>query len=77
MQNQTEFGKYTEDDEEDYEDVFGKPNATCELAGGYLSVLGACADSAFVAATEHPMQTLQLNTRLSSKSWVNQVGIHY
>ena len=47
------------------------------LAGGYLSVLGACADSAFVAATEHPMQTLQLNTRLSSKSWVNQVGIHY
>ena len=47
------------------------------LAGGYLSVLGVCADSAFVAATEHPMQTLQLNTRLSSKSWVNQVGIHY
>ena len=32
LQNQTEFGKYTEDDEEDYEDVFGKPNATCELA---------------------------------------------
>ena len=33
LQNQTEFGKYTEDDEEDYEDVFGKPNATCALAG--------------------------------------------
>jgi hypothetical protein len=33
LQNQTEFGKYTEDDEEDYDDVFGKPNATCELAG--------------------------------------------
>ena len=31
LQNQTEFGKYTEDDEEDYEDVFGKPNATCEF----------------------------------------------
>jgi hypothetical protein len=30
-QNQAEFGKYTEDEEEDYEDVFGKPNATCEL----------------------------------------------
>ena len=28
------------------------------------------------SATEHPMQTLQLNTRLSSKSWVNQV-LHY
>ena len=33
LQNQTEFGKYTEDDEEDYEDVFGKPNATCKLVG--------------------------------------------
>lgn len=31
-QNQAEFGKYTEDEEEDYEDVFGKPNATCELS---------------------------------------------
>jgi len=29
-QNQAEFGKYTED-EEDYEDVVGKPNVTCEL----------------------------------------------
>jgi hypothetical protein len=31
-QNQAEFGKYTEDEEEDYEDVFGKPKATCELS---------------------------------------------
>ena len=30
--NCTEFGKYTEDDEEVYEDVFGKPNATCEFS---------------------------------------------
>ena len=37
LQNQTEFGKYTEDDEEDYEDVFGKPNATCEF-GWWLSI---------------------------------------
>lgn len=28
LQNQTEFGKYTEDDDEDYEDVFGKLNGT-------------------------------------------------
>lgn len=28
--NQPEFVKYTEDDDEDYDDVFGKPNATCE-----------------------------------------------
>jgi hypothetical protein len=25
-QSQTGFGKYTEDDEENYEDIFGKPN---------------------------------------------------
>lgn len=31
-QSQAEFGKYAEDDEEDYEDVFGKVNATCESA---------------------------------------------
>jgi hypothetical protein len=27
---QAEFGKYTEEDDEDYEDVFGKPNGTGE-----------------------------------------------
>jgi hypothetical protein len=31
--HQAEFGKYAEDDEEDYEDVFGKVNATCEWFG--------------------------------------------
>ena len=31
LQNQAEFGKYTEDDDEDYEDVFGKPNGTGEF----------------------------------------------
>jgi hypothetical protein len=30
MQSQAEFGKYAEDDEEDYDDVFGKPNGTSE-----------------------------------------------
>ncbi|KAF8194145.1 hypothetical protein BJ912DRAFT_1021429 [Pholiota molesta] len=47
--HQAEFGKYAEDDEEDYEDVFGKVNAT---------------------SMEQPLQTLQLNTRLSDKSWL-------
>jgi hypothetical protein len=28
VQNQTEFGKYTEDDDDNYEDVFVKPNGT-------------------------------------------------
>lgn len=32
QKQQAEFGKYAEDDEEDYEDVFGKPNASCEYA---------------------------------------------
>ncbi|GBE85072.1 predicted protein [Sparassis crispa] len=45
--SQPEFGKYAEDDDEDYEDVFGKVNG----------------------ASSQPMQTLQLNTRLSNKSW--------
>jgi hypothetical protein len=26
--NEAEFGKYAEEDDEDYEDVFGKPNGT-------------------------------------------------
>ncbi|KAF8627476.1 hypothetical protein AX17_006288 [Amanita inopinata Kibby_2008] len=51
LRNQTdvEFGKYTEGEDEDYDDVFGKPNGT---------------------ASDQPMQTLQLNTRLSNKSWL-------
>ncbi|KAG5646503.1 hypothetical protein DXG03_003268 [Asterophora parasitica] len=48
IQNES-FGKYAEDDDEDYEDVFGKLNG---------STIG------------QPMQTLQLNTRLSNKSWL-------
>ncbi|KAI0351403.1 kinase-like protein [Trametes cingulata] len=45
---QSDFDKYAEDDDEDYEDVFGKANGT----------------------SAQPMQTLQLNTRLSNKSWL-------
>ncbi|KAF9046366.1 hypothetical protein BJ165DRAFT_1527473 [Panaeolus papilionaceus] len=48
--SQVEFDKYAEDDDEDYEDVFGKVNTT---------------------SAGQPMQTLQLNTRLSSKSWLD------
>ena len=48
LQNQTEFGKYTEDDEEDYEDVFGKPNATCEFSWSLSISLEACADLALL-----------------------------
>ncbi|TFK73191.1 Pkinase-domain-containing protein, partial [Pluteus cervinus] len=48
--NQGEFDKYAEVDDDDYEDVFGKPNTS----------------------TSGPqLQTLQLNTRLSNKSWVD------
>ncbi|KAK7689843.1 hypothetical protein QCA50_006482 [Cerrena zonata] len=50
LASQPEFGKYTEDDDdEDYDDIFGKP------ANG---------------SSSQPMQTLQLNTRLSNKSWL-------
>ncbi|KIM52300.1 hypothetical protein SCLCIDRAFT_1223881 [Scleroderma citrinum Foug A] len=44
-----EFDKYTEEDNEDYDDIFGK------VGGNSL---------------EQPMQTLQLHTRLSNKSWL-------
>jgi hypothetical protein len=33
QKQRAEFGKYTEDDEEDYDDVFAKPSNTC----GWLS----------------------------------------
>ena len=45
---QSDLDKYADDDEEDYEDVFGK-------AGG---------------PSAQAVQTLQLNTRLSNKSWL-------
>ncbi|EKM49713.1 uncharacterized protein PHACADRAFT_214230 [Phanerochaete carnosa HHB-10118-sp] len=48
LHSQSEFGKYTEDDDEDYEDIFDKVNGN----------------------STHPMQTLQLNTRLSNESWL-------
>ncbi|KIJ62679.1 hypothetical protein HYDPIDRAFT_30272 [Hydnomerulius pinastri MD-312] len=44
-----EFDKYAEEDDEDYDDVFGKIGGT---------------------TLEQPIQTLQLNTRLSNKSWL-------
>ncbi|KAH8077271.1 kinase-like protein [Cristinia sonorae] len=49
VHSQPGFGKYTEEDDEDYDDIFGKP------ANGTAA---------------HSMQTLQLNTRLSNKSWL-------
>ncbi|EGN91709.1 hypothetical protein SERLA73DRAFT_173393 [Serpula lacrymans var. lacrymans S7.3] len=47
--SQPEFDKYAEEDDEDYDDVFGKPSG---------------------ATMGQPIQTLQLNTRLSNKSWL-------
>ena len=34
--SQPEFVKYTEDDEEDYDDIFGKPNGGCECFAAYV-----------------------------------------
>ncbi|PFH54052.1 hypothetical protein AMATHDRAFT_53856 [Amanita thiersii Skay4041] len=49
FRNDSEFGKYAEDEDEDYDDVFGKPNGI---------------------TSDQQVQTLQLNTRLSNKSWL-------
>ncbi|KAG8897651.1 hypothetical protein FRB99_008009, partial [Tulasnella sp. 403] len=51
-QTASELVRYTEDEDEDYDDIFGKPNGSM---------------------TEPTMQTLQLNTRLSNKSWLGDV----
>jgi hypothetical protein len=52
--SQTELERYTEPEDEDYDEIFGKPNGS--MSG--------------------PMQTLQLNTRLSNKSWVSEFKNH-
>ncbi|KAG8969493.1 hypothetical protein FRC03_002354, partial [Tulasnella sp. 419] len=49
QQSASELGRYTEDEDEDYDDIFVKPSGQ---------------------TSEAPMQTLQLTTRLSSKSWL-------
>lgn len=51
--SQTEFEKYTEEDDEDYEDVFGKLNGM---------------------TSDQPIDALQLNTRLSNKSWLGDIS---
>jgi hypothetical protein len=70
----SEFNKYAEDDDEDYDDVFGKPNGSCARFSFFCLLLSRYARLTLlcvsITALEHPMQTLQLNTRLSNKSWV-------
>lgn len=68
LQNHAEFGKYAEDDDEDYEDVFGKLNGT-GMFRPYSATFSHIVN--WDVAIEHTMQTLQLNTRLSNKSWVS------
>lgn len=46
LQNQAEFGKYTEEDDEDYEDVFGKPTSGRYLESS-LSESALSLDSSF------------------------------
>lgn len=70
LQNHAEFGKYAEDDDEDYEDVFGKLNGT-GMFHPYSATFSVILNGH--VATEHTMQTLQLNTRLSNKSWVSSL----
>lgn len=36
QKQRTEFGKYTEDDDEDYDDVFAKPGNTCKCLTRFL-----------------------------------------
>jgi len=70
---QSEFGKYKEGDDEDYDDVFGKPNGACTSFVASSVQLDAADLQFVIKAAEQPVQTLQLNTRLSNKSWVCRI----
>jgi hypothetical protein len=65
----TEFDKYAEDEDEDYDDLFGKANGTGEPFSGELPRIHI--DEVIVAG--HQSQKLQLTTRLSNKSWVRNI----
>lgn len=65
MYSQPEFGKYTEDDDEDYDDIFDKPSG----AGVFNADIPPIPPIHGAIASQS-MQTLQLNTRLSNRSWV-------
>ena len=62
-----EFNKYAEDD-----DVFGKPNGSCVCSFFILFYILVCHTIGWAnyrmrtVVLEHPVQTLQLNTRLSN-----------
>ena len=65
-----EFNKYAEEPDEDYEDVFGKVNGNRKspLANSLTDI------DTVLPAADHTTQTLQLNTRLSNKSWVTIIN---
>jgi hypothetical protein len=65
-QAQSELERYTEDEDEDYEDVFGKPGSN----GTYPGVPPHISKLRGILAPEVQMHTLQLNTRLSKRSWL-------
>ncbi|KAF8746478.1 Serine/Threonine protein kinase, catalytic domain, partial [Rhizoctonia solani] len=65
-QGQSELDRYTEDEDEDYEDVFGKPGSN----GRFSSVVPGSSKLRDILAPEVQMHTLQLNTRLSKRSWL-------
>jgi hypothetical protein len=63
QKQQAEFGKYAEDDEEDYEDVFGKPNASCEYANLCLACLCGAPSGLLFRCSRH-LWSLSQNTQL-------------
>lgn len=75
----SDFGRYTEGEDEDYEDVFAKPNGPgmFDHLWFFFFLIKECWQ-----VTEPP-GTLQLTTRLSNKSWVRPLtqllgrSIHY
>jgi len=64
------FDKYAEEDDEDYEDVFGKPNGASEYSSAAVIMTDGSCLFYLYADVEPSMQSLKLNTWLSNKSCV-------
>ncbi|GJJ15641.1 hypothetical protein Clacol_009919 [Clathrus columnatus] len=64
LSGSSDLERYTEAEDEDYEDVFAKPNGSGKEIGFTQRV-----DNDVLLVLEQP-ETLQLTTRLSNKSWL-------
>ena len=68
----SELERYTEDEDEGYDDIFGKVGAS-----GSSNDQPLTCGTQFAPASDQSMGTLQLQTRLSNRSWVREICIDH